>query len=55
MPIFFALMILLGLAFAWNRNDDVWFESILAGWRGVGVILIAVGIVGEICMWLSPA
>lgn len=49
-PIFFGLMILLGIILAWCRNDDVWFEDILSGERKWGVLLIVVGIIGEICV-----
>jgi hypothetical protein len=52
MPIFFSIMILLGLALALNRNDDVFYEGLLSGWRGVGTALGVVGIVGLVCLWL---
>lgn len=50
MPISFGLMILIGVFLAWSRNDDVWFESILSGERKWGVLMIVVGIIGEICV-----
>lgn len=54
MTVFFGLTIAVGLALAWNRNDDVWFESIWAGERGVGVLLIVVGVIGLLCVRLWP-
>lgn len=54
MPHFFALMILIGLALAWSKNDDVWFEGILSGERKWGVLLIVVGLIGELSVWVSP-
>jgi hypothetical protein len=54
MHIFFALMIMVGVVLAWNKNNYVWFEGILSNWRGVGVLLIGTGIVGLVCLWVSP-
>lgn len=54
MKAFFGLMILIGIIMAWNRNDDVFYEDMLAGQRGVGCILVLIGVIGLICLWLSP-